>query len=397
MRMNPNRLCNWITLSYLCFGVFLMVVLVAQFSPDYEKHVILANSLSVQDVFHPVHFLRRCYYPLWHVLVAIVMTVFGWSGSDAAMVVSGSCGVIVFVCAWMSFCRKYGDFGVAMALSLLFFVVAPIYIPSFNSHLLVGQDSPNVWHNPTHLMVKAVAFPVLICFRSLVDKVQKGDPGREWFTIKRIGVLTVGILFATLAKPSFLQILFPAFCMLAVYKLVAIRSSAVKPIVAMSLAFVPSLMILTLQYALAFCKPGSDGGCTFAFLKYWRSTSPNVMISFLLVSMFPLIMLVQSILARKFSSGDALIWLMFAAGVLQKALLIEQGARMWHGNMTWGFSLAVFFIWFFAIDKLSLILADDNRTLLRRLALICALIVLVAHVLSGVCYVWRLLVLRQWA
>ena len=397
-KTDRGRVFNGILLLAVAFAFFMVAAMEAQLSTDYNLHTRIARAISADAILHPVHFLKNVSYPLWHFLTRIAMGVFGCSGRLAAAVVSGGCAASVFLCAVVCLSRKHRaeGFNVVLAASVLLMLAAPIYLCFFNRNLYLGQGSPNIWHNPTFLMVKAVAFPVLVGFSSLMSSMlagignaEEGMAGVPWL---RVAALALGLLATNLAKPCFMQVFFPAFCLLALFLVVKHGKRAVRPVCCLSLVLLPSVLFMGLQYILVF-DGNSDSKVAVAFLKYWRHTTPNAGISFILVSLFPLLMLVHSVKHRRFGAGDALVWLMFVAGVLQKAVLIEEGRRMWHGNLTWGFMLAIFFVWYFAIDKF-ISLSRDCAGPRQRAWLVAASAALSMHVASGMWYIWRLLIFK---
>lgn len=127
-------------------------------------------------------------------------------------------------------------------------------------------------------------------------------------------------------------------------------------------------------------------------MKYWRHTTQNVGFSIFLVSAFPFLMLGWGAAERKLDLVDALCWLAFVVGLIEKALLIELGPRCWHGNFGWGYSLGVFCIWLSAVSKLLAFVTMGRWRLWHALPLA----MLLAHLVSGIVYVYRLLALNQW-
>jgi hypothetical protein len=119
----------------------------------------------------------------------------------------------------------------------------------------------------------------------------------------------------------------------------------------------------------------------------------------LLAIFFPLIVLLWSLAARKVSTSDVLAWIMWGVGAVEAAFLFENGRRMWHANFFWGYSLALFFLWFVALDKfISLTKEHVSGAVGSKYKwwFFVAVPALLLHVVSGVCYLWRILVYCNW-
>ena len=390
--------------SWAMVGVLLFIVASAAVANavdirvDYPQHIGIASKINLDGLCHPGTFLREHFYPIWHVLTRMAMTTFGISGRTAATAVTGGCVLGTWICAVVYFARRFsGDKDLALLLSILLMLASPIYLPFFNRNLVIGQSHPNYLHNPTQLMVKVLAFPCFILYARLMDKIGKDEHFR-FDAFKIVGISAL-LLLATLAKPSFIQIFLPSVVLLSVFKAIKHGRIAMRPILAFALSMCPSLFLMLWQAWIAFMSQGNgESGVEIAFLKLYRHYSPNCFVSVLLISLFPLIMLVWAIVRRRLIAMHGLAWLTYATGWLEGAFLIEKGRRMWHGNFTWGYALAAFFIWFVALDSYASLCTESqsNSNGRERLWFWIATPILVLHIASGVCYLWRLLILNIW-
>ncbi len=327
------------------------------------------------------------------------MNVFGCSGRLAAAVVTGGCVVGTWTCAVWYFSRRYcrdDGKGIAWVAGVFLMLAMPIWLPSFNPNIMIGQGGPNLLHNPTNIMVRLLALPCFLWCAAIMDGIGKESVSR--MRACKIIALASLVLLASLSKPSFIQMFFPAMFIMAAVKLVKYRKAAIGAIGIVFVSFVPVLFLVALQARVSFYG-GNGAGITIAFLKVWRYYSPNVFVSIMLAVLFPLIVLLWSIRVRAVSTSDLLAWIMYGVAVAENALLCEKGPRWWHGNFGWAVNLAQFFIWFTAIDRfVSLVKVCANKILglERELWFWCAVVACSLHLLSGLCYLWRVLVLGMW-
>ena len=395
-------------LAWCASGVVLFFVAVAvtatiiYIRQDYPTHIRMASGITLKALCHPLTFLQTNCYPVWHILTWLSVKVLGCSGRSAAIGVSAGCFVATWACAAVYFSKKYSpkdDF--VRAASVCLIVVSPVWLPFFNPNLMMGQSSPNLLHSPTNLMVKAVAFPCFIWYAAIMDGIGKKTGFRlsPW----KFAALSLLVLLSSLSKPSFVQVFLPAIFILAVLKVVQYGKAAIMPVLIVGASVVPVALLMALQAWVAFYTPhpggGPPAGISVAFLKIWSPGTPSVAVSILLAIFFPLIVLLWSLAARKVSTSDVLAWIMWGVGVVEAAFLFERGRRMWHANFFWGYSLALFFLWFVALDKfISLTKEHVSGAVGTKYKwwFCVAVPALLLHVASGVCYLWRVLVYCNW-
>jgi hypothetical protein len=126
--------------------------------------------------------------------------------------------------------------------------------------------------------------------------------------------------------------------------------------------------------------------------------TPNIAISTLLVLAFPLLLALCSIARRVFDWTDAFAWLMLLAGMAEKFLLAEGGSRFYHGNFSWGYIIGLYLLWFVSIrdySAWSCSFPEDGgaKKALSILFFILGGLVLIAHFISGIYYLYYLIVL----
>lgn len=404
MTMNKERVQSaiaWCGLGSLLFFIYAAAVLKLIDVPiDYHTHLSLAQGITWEALRHPLDFLKTNCYPVWHVLTWLAMNVLGCKGRTAVAIVTSGCLVGTWACAAWFFSRKYRESGRDMvrAACTCLVLVMPIWLPFFNPNIVLGQGAPNLLHSPTNVMVKFLAFPCFMWYAAIMDGIGKDSAMR--MGVFKLAVLSLLVFFATLSKPSFLQMFLPAMVLLSLIKLVQYRVAAIKPIAVVAASFVPVGLLIVWQAWLALYSPGSGGtGIGIAFLKVWSTGTPNVFVSMLLGTLFPLTVLLWSLTARKATTADALAWIMYVVAVSQAAFLVETGWRVWHANFFWAHNLALFFIWFTAIDRFISLAGESFKGTagsMQKWWLVVTSVVLLLHLVSGFCYLWRVLVHGMW-
>ena len=114
----------------------------------------------------------------------------------------------------------------------------------------------------------------------------------------------------------------------------------------------------------------------------------------ILVCAFPFLMLLITAIKKAFTWGDALAWLMYLWGLVWRLFLAEKGDRMYDGNFSWGYMLAIYLVWYMAVKNyLKFYFSDQMTGNKRGVGFIFATILLAVHLVSGIYYLFYMVVL----
>lgn len=388
---------TWCTLGILLFFVYIAAVSkMVDVRIDYPTHLRLARGITWEGLCHPIDFLKALSYPVWHILTWLTTNALGCKERTAASIVTAGSLVGTWAMVAWYLSRKHREVGkdIVPAASVCVMLAMPIWLPFFNPNITIGQGGPNLLHNPTNIMARFLAVPCFMWYVAIMDGIGKGTAVR--MGVFKLMALSILLFLATLSKPSFLQMFLPAMLIFAVFKAVRHGMAAVKPIALVAVSFVPVAMLIVGQIWLVFYSPGpGPSSVGIAFLKVWSAGTPNVYVSLLLGNLFPSVVLLWAMTARKATTADTLAWIMYVVAVAQGLLLVENGPRCWHANFCWAHNLALFFIWFTAIDRF-ISLAGESKGTLQKWWFFGTSVALSLHIVSGLCYLWRVLVHGMW-
>ena len=357
MNNSENRRIGGIGWAVIAMSVAILFTcgfLTALVGIDYEPHELIALSLTPSD---PVGLFKAHPEPFWHLLTYLAVTVFRCRVEIAAGIVSG-----------------------------LLIVV--------NKTPYLGQGSPNIWHNPTSIAVRPIALLVFVLVSSMVIKARREDfeHGIPAGTAVLTGLL---LILSCLAKPSFVQVFYPAIFTLMVIWLIMYRGRNLKTALQLFLVCLPSLIVMILQFVNAFYSgSGKSGGLAIKPFVVAGARTRSIPISLLLLLAFPLLMLVITAVKKSLNWSDALAWLMLFWGLVWRLLLAEKGEREWHGNFSWGFMLASYLVWYCAVrNYLRHYFSEQMTGNKRGVGFVLATLVLALHLISGIYYIGYLVIL----
>ena len=320
-------------------------------------------------------------HPAFHLATAWTACATGMRVADAAVLVLALLLTITAVTVhtllrW--FLKDVCGAGAVLLLTAALMVTSALYAPFFNPHMYLGQSSPNIWHNPTVIMVKPFA---LVCTTLVVAFLNdKRLQARVGFYL---GVALL-LLLSAFAKPNYVFVLLPA---VAVYLL--LRHCCDWRLYGKTLLlFLPVLLVLGYQFTQAFAMRGAPVSrerdqIILDWFRLWHRWTPSIGVSLLLGLAFPL-----SVAACRFRAvlrNDYLVvaWLMTVMGALQFGLLAEK-VKYKHGNFSWGYGIALTLLFLFtAVEYAKWLREPGPRSAGEKARLACASGVFALHVLTG--------------
>jgi hypothetical protein len=215
----------------------------------------------------------------------------------------------------------------------------------YDKHLYFGYIAANVYHNPTILLLKAVA---LLHFVLLCDLLTHKKNARHLYTnIFLLGFLTA---LTIIAKPNYIIALLPAlFALLLINRVFRRNITDWFSIVGWGVAF-PAFLLLLWQYSF-FYGSESTNSIRVGFFEIFTSRSPLwMLIPKLIASIaFPISVLIAmgSRLTRQLYFQ--LSTLIFTVSLIYTYSLVDSVAGASYGNFGWSAQISHFLLLFVCI------------------------------------------------
>ena len=346
---------------YLCIFLFSVFLTSHQFDSinhgskeyrsDFNVHLNSAMAYYDEDSSYLPH-------PVWHVMVNKM------SNITLSPTMAGSLITALLVVIWAYIIHQLCHFyfnrhggnspqappqntllsdGRNIAIITATLVIGPVYLPFFNPYIILGQGSPNLWHNPTLLAVKPFALAAI--FFSIMY-MREG----KWVNyVAAAGLLTLSMF----AKPSFAIAFIPA---LGFY--IVARNYWQWPRVIFGLSMLGLFIAVSLYQYINFytasegvTNASGGGNIIIDWFNLWSMISPNVFVSIIIALAFPLAFL---ILTPKLHLKDdflVLSWIMIIGSILTFGMIAEGGAHYQDGNFAWGYSLSMSILYVFSLIK----------------------------------------------
>lgn len=265
---------------------------------------------------------------------------------------------------------------------MMLLVITPIYLPFFNKNFVMGQGSPNVWHNSTYLIMKSFSYISLLLFISATK-------GKQHKKLKFI-LLSCFLVLSAFAKPSFLLVFLPS---LLIYSVIRAPRNFREHLKVLSIS-APALAVLVYQYLIVF-NINSDSNVIIDPFGVWKLYSRNIPVSILSTLCFPLTVFFFLQQRRVPSAvGYHIAWIMVVVSILQSALLAESGKRYDDANFFWGMNISLDILFIYSLAEFirwSKVTISQHRTSKKNVLLFCAgSVILMLHVLSGIVYIFKI-------
>lgn len=142
--------------------------------------------------------------------------------------------------------------------AVLVLIASHIFLlTAFKQNFYFGYIAPVVYHNPTQVLCKALAIPIMFAYFSMAFKHDKA----WWWRV----LLPIAVILSAVAKPSFLIAFLPCVCATELYQFcTGSRQAALRNF---ALIVLPACMVLMLQFRMTYTD--GDTGLGWApFLVY---------------------------------------------------------------------------------------------------------------------------------
>ena len=397
--MNKERRVDWTAfacLAALCVvSVFLFLKEARIDLVDFSVHMNIAGDFDFSDL-HTI--TSRLAYPMWHLLVSIIYQL-GVPLHWAAIFVSVLCKAVAYALVYWLVdtlsMRQAKRWAVAL-LSLAAVTVTGLWIRPVSWCVYKGVGSPNVWHNPTQLAVSAamlMVMPWLVhCWCEFERALSDGRRNvmLPWWKVVVLIILTMGSLAC---KPTFMQALLPAAFVMYLVELIRHKSEW-RYFGQIVVAFLPAVAYFLLQYlyytgVVVEFTSGVEIGITAQ--SAWLAVRNTLM-----MSACPFMALVACWRKGMLKDRSLLLALLMTAfSVLEAMAFRETGLREGHGNFTWAANSSSMYLWVVMLGVFLRSFLSDRKngmTALRKIGYALTAALFAWHVVSGVYYIWHLLV-----
>lgn len=354
---------------------------------DYGRHMQWAKELRRGNIYAFFQF-----YPsfMWHLLVKIFYKIFAMPIEYAAAAASALTNVAVYLIT-AEILKKY-EVDKSAVISFCLMLIGPLYAPWFSANYYLGQYAPNIWHNPTNLMVKPFAVYCFFLILKILEDIQndKRIEKRQWV------ILSVLVFLSVVAKPSFAQGIIPGLGIYLIFCCFKNRFRNIMKYICLCLTFVPCVLLMLYNIWLNWGSEGGRGSIKIGWFTVISHYTPNEGISLLLSFAFPLLYIIFN-WNRTLKRADVQLSLCyFAMSWLEYALLYET-VGTYAGNFSWARLIAAFIFWMVImmsfcrdIQHFSL---DDKLLTIKNTVLT---VVLSIHLLCGCWYAYKQIIGPIW-
>lgn len=375
----------WIALA-IAAPIFVSLVFIYP-QGDFAAHMDIARALAQDGDL----WTYSLWYPLQHAL-SIGSYNETTTGITAVVIALASITLKIYIAEW--YARSEGlPVTVATIIALVVTFSMPAFDPRGITNLRIlgdiylGQLSPNVWHNSTTILSMPFSLLALIF----------GVRYLQSSTRVTLIALSGSMLVSTLFKPNFMLALVPTLFLVAAFMALADHENTQRwrSVVAITLALVPSIVILAAQYALAFTGDsaavvGSTTGVSP--LTQWRDFTDSIPISIIRSLLLPGLLTLLLLRSRSIDLMIVTSWVVLFISVAQFSTFSqfdEHGVEVLHGNRGWAIIPSMFALFLSTIVRYARTnLADSTvREAFKTREVRMVTVVALVHLISGLAYI----------
>ena len=248
-------------------------------------------------------------------------------------------------------------------------LVASLYLPGISRYLYIGQGTANVYHNATGMAAKGFGIAAFFMAGELLQDLRRRPHPAKLCLFAAV----LALMFYT--KPTFAPVYIPVYGLYMLPKLFGRNSW--KNTILTGLAFLPGFGVLAYQYLTVFGE-----GMGVAPGRVWHQWTDHILLTIPCAIAFPLFMLLTHLPQLKTERLWQFAWAGYGVSFLEFYLLYEKGERWKDGNFSWGYDLAIFFL--FAVGLM--LWLRDWKEKKNPLYHLIAAVLLGAHLISGLLY-----------
>lgn len=262
---------------------------------------------------------------------------------------------------------------------LIVFSIPVAYLSGFDRAYYIGQITPNVWHNSTTIFLMPVA---IIAFWLQARAF-------ETKSVRYLWAITVLVAISVMIKPSFFMAYAPVICLWLLFnaKDRGVSFAYLIPVV-VGLVLTLGLYILIYEFQQGKVQ-ATDSGIALKPFVAWRQMIPGFLIPLSAAAslMTPLFYVMLGFRGRN-RTALHLAALMILASLIIFSLLVETGGRDVDGNFYWQVVVSSYLLHLIVVGEL---VEHWSRNERRRRVIVC-LVPYAAMLLSGLYYLYRLIV-----
>lgn len=242
----------------------------------------------------------------------------------------------------------------AALLGFALLVIGPLSLVTLpEKELYLGYMTPNVYHNPTLVLLKPIALGLLVLGSRAFEK--RGSL-ESWWTVGAAAALSVLSCFT---KPSFQICFVPGMGLLAALALV--RRQGVDLRLCVLGVALPSLLALGWQYLVSF-EGVVSSEIIFLPFEVINHLSDRTLLKFFLSILFPVLVTASFFRAAVEDKMLMLSWATALFGIAYAYLLAETGGRLAHGNFLWSGYISIFVLYVSSVP----LLLREKKTAMRQ-------------------------------
>lgn len=226
------------------------------------------------------------------------------------------------------------------AAALFAMFLGPIYVPEFHQCFYKGVFQSFAWHSPTQQAMIVFSIPAFICFAKLYERYEESVDVKLWL------LCMVFTLLSATGKPSFaIDLILGAIVMFAAELFLPGKlgfGEKFKRLFLIGCSFIPSGLYFFVVMYFNFGDKGERSGKIVFGLKSLLNYD-GLFLAIICGLAFAILVWIFN-LGKLRQRKMRTVVMIFLMGIVQWALVYEEGFRAAHGNFVWGRQVGCYFL-----------------------------------------------------
>ena len=294
--------------------------------------------------------LSNDFEPLLHIITAILAIIIHFFSNNTEIVDLANSAVLILSLAKLTqfyIIKKIVDANLklnqieSMLVTIIIAFSTALYLPVFNLNLYMPMSTPNIWVDPTNILLGPFA---IVFFYQYINQY---IISKKLLAFKKSFILCICLIIATLIKPAFTNIM---LVIIGLYYLLHLRRFLSNYLWHDLIIFVPSCIILIIQIKIMSVSPAA-GTLIYAPYKVINLFTLHPYVSLFQAIEFPFLVTLISLFRKQKSERRYLYfsWIFCFISYFIYALFSFSGPSWGSANLAWSHQISLTLLYIFSI------------------------------------------------
>lgn len=346
---------------------------------DLRCHIKIAQNIKVIDFVAPGCSFAPP-YKFYHFFTALLSFLTGRNYELSSAIVLTSSQIATYFITLHIFELEVNGFEKKLWKRILSISTLIVIALPYKFYLYLPQGSPNVWHNPTYVVMRPFALISFYSFYKIIEFENKfTEKCRKYYLL-----FSISTLISVIAKPSFVLTFLFAAGIFVLIRIIKERFNNIMFGFKLFLSVLPTLIVLFWQYI--FIKQFEILHTSISFGTFLKLNLFDSFYATFCAIIFPFSATLAVFKNDKYKNVLKIGWLNVLVGWLQYYFLIQETSPT--GDFAWGYMFSLYLLYLFLIISIFDTIKSDKK---NNVIYYVSIILYIVQLFCGVYYFYIVL------